>query len=206
MTVYSIELNTINLSKMPSTQITIRTCLLISESILRHFLATVLRHNPQAQQMVAKQLITLQWYFCILGRAATDYSENNQLLEIQYIYLERIISIALPIVRSAFRLTTLKDACPKMLLEFMHKLLEDSLNCLKLQLPNMPNEQFSDCKTTVLSITNDLTCYIGTLPSPQRPGTGRTIVPDFKSVIMRLKILDNKDELEVHKDNPVSLT
>jgi hypothetical protein len=196
MTIYCLEMSSDNLGKLPNTQILTNLCLQICEGILNNYLRVLWAHNPATQQVIAKQITLLQWYLGMLGRATSDYSEVSPTLDVNYIYIEKKISLATPPLKVVITLNTLSDVCPKLLLEVMHKLLEDSLACLTTHLHSMPSEQLNDCRHRIMAITRDLSNSIGTLPSINRPGIGRLIYADFKSVILRFQVHDQKNEVK----------
>jgi hypothetical protein len=197
MTIYIIELTSYNLGRLPSTRIVFNLCSVICEGILKHYSTALLALNRPAQQLIANQIITLQWYLGVLGRATSDYSDVDYPVEVSYIYLDRMVSIATPSVKQAITMHTLNDVCPKLLLEFMHKLLDDSFTCITPHLTLMPSEQLRECRNTIMRITSDLSRFVGTLPSAGRPGLGRLLVSNFTSVILRIKVKDEKkDEIK----------
>jgi hypothetical protein len=191
MTIYNIELRASNLSRLPSTKQIVKICIHICYCIIKHFSEVTMIHDPVMQKEISSCNIMIQWYLGILERATTEPSGKCPDSGIYYIYLEKS---KLPIaqqVKKLFSLECLGDVSPRLLIEFMHKLLSDSLTSIKPRILTLTKHQVDEYVTKILVITTDLSYMLGI--TPVHDDLEKI---NFDSVMMRFYFVDQKNEIK----------
>jgi len=196
MTVYDMSVSPTTLSRsIPSTQLVTEICLHICARIIRYYSDVLMASSPTGQRMLANHITMLQWYLGILGRTTSDTTHVDHTFTVHFIYLEKLDETD-HLHKHRFTLDTLHKICPKLLLESMTQLLQNSLSCIKPRLPMLSVNLFDNCCDRATDVIQDLTFLVNHSSSKERSCLCQVTTPELRSFRIILEVHDQNRVIE----------
>ena len=181
MTIYNLEVNATNLSRIKSAKVVRKLCGRICNSMFQHF-ANIMAHSPEAQVTIAGYHAMLNWYMCILKRATPEETDDVAPLIVCKMYVEKHDPSPAKDYKQVFCLLSLQSVSPSILIEVMYQLLRDSLKSIA-PVTLMTEEQFYCWTQKILAITRDLSLLNGVTPVMDDPNR-----KDFTSFMLDFEL------------------
>lgn len=185
MTIYEFELKAVNLNRLPSAHFVLGLCSHICEHILDHFHDNLLKAKPYAQSEVSELTEDL---FCRINTFSRHLQKlvTKGTLEVHYIKIAKAFHNVVPPFRQEFDAVTLTRVPPKILLEFMSKLLNESLLSLKTSVLWLPCVELDTCTSALRAIPDSLSGILNVECSSR---------PNLLHVEMRVKSCDKNHKI-----------
>jgi hypothetical protein len=188
MTIITLTLNATQLSKFKSTDTIGEICMNICGHVLKFLSTKVLVDNPAMAKRVEVINTMVQWYMGILSRACPEDSRYQGVPAITLIYLEKREVNQDFVSRFAFNLTTLDKAPVRMLLELMHKIVEDTIACISPRIISMTEQRIEHWAANVVELLEELDQIFEMKP--------RTRSSCLSSAMLKVRIPDGHNVIE----------
>lgn len=148
MTIYTFELKSGLLEEINSSYVIVNLCNEVCERLFTYFLDELLVGSPEAQWEFETQLGVILWNLELLKREiVNDVSlQVDWSVEVKDFRIKQRAFLGTPELDHELSWDFLSTAHPQVLLDFLTKLIGESMKCLFPHLTDMPIERFEACE------------------------------------------------------------
>jgi hypothetical protein len=191
MTIFVLHLDPIQLDNLLSIDQIFTMCRHLSKGIYIYLVETLLVDYPQLQRDVIKNFAIIKWYLNKGTKLVSAQANAKLPMHIRYICLEKRVNRIIPTVKTVFSLNTISSVNPRLLLEFMSKLLDDGLKHLNLHLFGEQLRLLTNCRSHLRMALIQLSNAVGNIPLLRGVSLDGVQEPDFVSILIKVEFLDD---------------
>jgi len=180
MTIFHFALDSSCLGQLPSIRHVLGICLHLSRIILCHF-RDMLGNRPWMQHEMDSVIQLVNERFDFFKRLIREESTNGNVMEIIQIYIDKKMDTPTPTFVREFDAETLASVPPKLLLEFMADLIDESLRSLSSLAAMTSSPDWNYNVSKLKSVPDRASVLIG-VESSRRP--------NYLYTEMKVKVLD----------------
>jgi len=188
MTIFRYELSSTNLDRLPSAHFIMGVCRHLCKQILDHFRINLLRATPYRQYEIDRLSNILFCQVASINRQLVNEVVNCT-MEVCHVYVDKIAYRMAPSYRREFDMNTLISVPPKILLEFMTLLLQESIQSIKTRILTVPGYML-DSSISALRAIPDRVSAILSVECSRRP--------NLLYAEMKIIAYDKKREVSKH--------
>ncbi len=186
MTVYSIEMSSVQLRKIKSADTVVELCIRICVQITGYFRMVLADSNDQpGADRIESALTMLQWYFGILSRAGVADNNYHGPPHIMAIYVEKLKAERALSVKQVFNLQTIRKVPSQVLIEFLYVTCVETLKVIIPCVVTLNTKQIQKWEGKILDSLADINQVMGFEPI--------TLTTKLTEVMLKFSVEDNQD-------------
>jgi hypothetical protein len=190
MTIYTLDLlQPASLSRLWPARKVPELSLHICSNIIAHLSVVLAGHPPVMPRTIAHLNADLQRHMGVLGMAMSDRTDIPYRMRVIGINVVRRVS-PITSLTQAFTMSTLSKVHPRILVELISKLLENSLLCMRPHLCSLPVTMVNEYTGKIIDILYSLFLIMNNKVSFLQPGIAAAIITvEFKDDVIEVRDL-----------------